>query len=88
MMTERLPLMYIGDVHLNARSGHARKCIGQGHRGVRVPTGVKQRSIGPLRRALQMIDKLALTVALEGANLVTVLLSRVGQFAFDLLESS
>jgi len=63
-MTELLALVYIGDMHLYARAFHAADAILQGNAGVGVGTRIEHYAIVGEAYFLQLVDKLALDVAL------------------------
>ena len=64
MMAELLALVHIGDMYLYARAFHAADAILQGNAGVGVGTRIEHYAIVGEAYFLQLVDKLALDVAL------------------------
>jgi len=64
-MPESLALMNVRDVHFNHRRADGTDAIGQGDAGVRVGSGVKHDAVALKPHGLQLVDKLALDVALK-----------------------
>ena len=69
MMAELLTLVYIRDVNFYARTLQAADAILQGNAGMGVGTGVEHHAIVGEAHFLQLVDELALDVALVILNL-------------------
>ena len=84
MMAELLTLVYIRDVNLYARTLQAADAILQGNAGMGVGTGVEHHAIVGEAHFLQLVDELALDVALVILNLhIRILSLQLRQVALE-----
>src|SRR5690606_6254412 len=87
MMTERLALVYIGQVDFDERNADTGQSIAFRHAGVCVGTGIDDDEIDTLGAGLvDPVDKPAFVITLKKLTLCATLVSQGPQTAIDILE--
>ena len=87
MAAERFTRMHIGNMYFNHRQVDSRNGIPQSDGGMCITAGIKDHTLGPGTRFMQLVDQLPLDIGLPGTHLKPHIITQVHTLLNNFIQS-